>query len=91
MFVAHHPDGDVDLLRRAYEVAAEAHAGQVRKTGDPYITHPLAVAHMLAGYGLDEQTLAAALLHDTVEDTNLTLSDLVHAVRGRDRRVSSTA
>ncbi|HJQ92526.1 MAG TPA: bifunctional (p)ppGpp synthetase/guanosine-3',5'-bis(diphosphate) 3'-pyrophosphohydrolase [Acidimicrobiia bacterium] len=76
VFVAHHPDGDVDLLRRAYEVAAEAHAGQVRKTGDPYITHPLAVAHMLAGYGLDEQTLAAALLHDTVEDTNLTLSDL---------------
>ncbi len=76
VFVAHHPEGDVDLLRRAYEVAAEAHAGQVRKTGDPYITHPLAVAHMLAGYGLDEQTLAAALLHDTVEDTNLTLSDL---------------
>ena len=76
VFVAHHPDGDVDLLRRAYEVAAEAHAAQVRKTGDPYITHPLAVAHMLAGYGLDEQTLAAALLHDTVEDTNLTLSDL---------------
>ena len=76
VFVAHHPDGDVDLLRRAYEVAAEAHTGQVRKTGDPYITHPLAVAHMLAGYGLDEPTLAAALLHDTVEDTNLTLSDL---------------
>ena len=76
VFVAHHPDGDVELLRRAHEVAAEAHAGQVRKTGDPYITHPLAVAHMLAGYGLDEQTLAAALLHDTVEDTNLTLSDL---------------
>jgi GTP pyrophosphokinase len=75
-FVAHHPDGDVDLLRRAYEVAAEAHAGQVRKTGDPYITHPLAVAQMLAGYGLDEPTLAAALLHDTVEDTNLTLNDL---------------
>jgi GTP pyrophosphokinase len=75
-FVAHHPDGDVDLLRRAYELAAEAHAGQVRKTGDPYITHPLAVAQMLAEYGLDEPTLAAALLHDTVEDTNLTLADL---------------
>jgi GTP diphosphokinase / guanosine-3',5'-bis(diphosphate) 3'-diphosphatase len=75
-FIAHHPDGDVDLLQRAYQVAAEAHAGQVRKTGDPYITHPLAVAQMLAGYGLDEPTLAAALLHDTVEDTNLTLNDL---------------
>ncbi len=75
-FVAHHPDGDVDLLRRAYELAAEAHAGQVRKTGDAYITHPLAVALMLAEYGLDEPTLAAALLHDTVEDTTLTLNDL---------------
>jgi GTP diphosphokinase / guanosine-3',5'-bis(diphosphate) 3'-diphosphatase len=75
-FVAHHPDGDVDMLRRAHDVAAAAHAGQLRKTGDPFITHPLAVALMLAEYGLDEPTLAAALLHDTVEDTALTLSDL---------------
>ncbi len=75
-FTAHHPEGDVELLRRAYEVAAAAHKGQVRKTGDPYITHPVAVALMLAEYGLDEPTLAAAMLHDTVEDTSLTLSDL---------------
>ncbi len=75
-FRVHHPDGDVDLLRRAYELARQAHEGQFRKTGDPYITHPVTVALMLAEYGLDEPTLAAALLHDTVEDTNLTLSDI---------------
>jgi GTP pyrophosphokinase len=75
-FLAHHPDGDIALLRRAFEVAEAAHQGQVRKTGDPYITHPVTVAFMLAEYGLDEPTLAAALLHDTVEDTTLSLSDL---------------
>ena len=75
-FLAHHPDGDVDLLRRAYELADRAHAGQVRKTGHPYITHPLAVAWHLAHYGLDAATIAAALLHDTVEDTDVTLEHL---------------
>jgi GTP pyrophosphokinase len=75
-FRAHHPEGDVDLITRAYEVAAEAHEGQLRKTGDPYISHPLAVALMLAEHGLDEATVAAALLHDTVEDTPVTLDDL---------------
>ncbi|MEA1903862.1 MAG: bifunctional (p)ppGpp synthetase/guanosine-3',5'-bis(diphosphate) 3'-pyrophosphohydrolase [Actinomycetota bacterium] len=75
-FRAHHPDGNVETLRRAHEVAEEAHAGQVRKTGHPYITHPLMVAYMLANYGLDEQTIAAALLHDTVEDTDITLHQL---------------
>lgn len=73
-FREHHPRGNIELLRRAYEVAERAHAGQVRKTGEPYITHPLAVAKMLADYGLDESTLAAAFLHDTVEDTELTLA-----------------
>ena len=75
-FLRHHPDGETALLRRAYEMAEAAHEGQVRKTGDPYITHPVTVALMLAEYGLDEPTLAAALLHDTVEDTTLSLSDL---------------
>ncbi|HUF15915.1 MAG TPA: bifunctional (p)ppGpp synthetase/guanosine-3',5'-bis(diphosphate) 3'-pyrophosphohydrolase [Acidimicrobiia bacterium] len=75
-FEAHYPDGDVDLLRRAHETAANAHEGQVRKTGDPYITHPTTVAYMLAQYGLDSDTLAAALLHDTVEDTPLTLMEV---------------
>jgi len=72
-FRAHYPDGDVELLRRAFDTASHAHEGQVRKTGDPYISHPVAVAHMLAQYGLDADTIAAAFLHDTIEDTPLTL------------------
>jgi GTP pyrophosphokinase len=75
-FLARHPDADDDLLRRAYDVATEAHAGQVRQTGDPYVTHPIAVTKILADYGLDEATLAAALMHDVVEDTDVTLKDL---------------
>ena len=72
----HHPGGDVEVLRRAYDVANDAHAGQIRKTGDAYITHPLAVALMLAEYGLDTETVAAGFLHDTVEDTELSLDEL---------------
>jgi guanosine-3',5'-bis(diphosphate) 3'-pyrophosphohydrolase len=72
-FRQHYRDGDVELLRRAHATAAKAHEGQVRKTGDPYITHPTTVAYMLAQYGLDADTIAAAFLHDTVEDTPLTL------------------
>lgn len=75
-FRAHYPDGDVELLRKAHATAAKAHAGQIRKTGDDYITHPTAVAHMLAQYGLDVDTIAAAFLHDTVEDTPLTLAEV---------------
>lgn len=75
-YIGHHPDGDVDPIIRAYELAARAHEGQVRKTGDPYITHPIAVAEMLADYGLDTPTLTAALLHDTVEDTDVTMDQL---------------
>ena len=75
-FRRHHPDGNVETLRHAHEVAAAAHEGVLRKTGDPFITHPEMVAYMLAVYGLDEATLAAALLHDTVEDTELTLQQL---------------
>ncbi|CAN5802068.1 bifunctional (p)ppGpp synthetase/guanosine-3',5'-bis(diphosphate) 3'-pyrophosphohydrolase [soil metagenome] len=80
-FRLHHRDGDIELLRRAYDLAKEAHEGQVRKTGAPYITHPLAVAKMLAETGLDAATLAAALLHDTVEDTHLTL-DMIESEFG---------
>jgi guanosine-3',5'-bis(diphosphate) 3'-pyrophosphohydrolase len=75
-FRRHFPDGDLDLVLRAYAAARQAHAGQVRRTGDPYITHPLAVAHILAGYGLDAQTIAAALLHDALEDTDLSLDQV---------------
>jgi GTP diphosphokinase / guanosine-3',5'-bis(diphosphate) 3'-diphosphatase len=82
-FEAHYPDGDSELLRRAHETAARAHEGQIRKTGDPYITHPTTVAFMLAQYGLDADTIAAAFLHDTVEDTPLTLGE-VEEKFGRD-------
>jgi GTP pyrophosphokinase len=71
-----HPKADTTLLTRAYAVAAEAHEGQVRRSGDPYIVHPVAVATILAELGLDEVTLAAALLHDAVEDTGLSLDDV---------------
>ena len=71
-----HPKADLALLQRAYEVAAAKHAGQQRKSGDPYITHPLAVSTILAELGMDTTTLVAALLHDTVEDTDYPLDKL---------------
>jgi hypothetical protein len=70
------PDADVDLLQRAYDVAAHCHQGQFRRSGDPYITHPVTVAAILAGLGADDLTLCAAILHDTVEDTPYTLTAL---------------
>ncbi|MGA7271607.1 MAG: bifunctional (p)ppGpp synthetase/guanosine-3',5'-bis(diphosphate) 3'-pyrophosphohydrolase [Acidimicrobiia bacterium] len=76
VFAGHHPEEDTQLLTRAFELADSAHRGQTRKTGHPYITHPLAVAWHLAHYGLDAATVAAALLHDTVEDTEVTLEQL---------------
>ena len=71
-----HPKADLSLLGRAYEVAERCHRGQLRKSGDPYITHPLAVAAILADLGMTVPTLCAALLHDTVEDTDYTLEKL---------------
>ncbi|WP_067780820.1 RelA/SpoT family protein [Actinomyces vulturis] len=73
---AHHPKADTSLIVRAYTVAEKCHQGQRRKSGEPYITHPVAVATILAELGMTPQTLAAALLHDTVEDTDFTLDDL---------------
>ncbi len=73
---ARHPEADEEPIRRAYAVAKQAHAGQFRQTGDPYISHPIAVAQILADYGLDPPTIAAALMHDVVEDTSVTLEDL---------------
>lgn len=72
----HHPKADIALIERAYAAAERAHSGQKRKSGEPYITHPIAVAQILADLGIGAKTLAAALLHDTVEDTEYTL-DLV--------------
>jgi guanosine-3',5'-bis(diphosphate) 3'-pyrophosphohydrolase len=73
---ASHPKADLGVIERAFEVAAKAHAGQKRKSGDPYITHPVAVAGILAELGMTPPTLAAALLHDTVEDTSYELDSL---------------
>jgi GTP pyrophosphokinase len=71
-----YPKADLAILQRAYAVAEERHATQLRRSGDPYITHPLAVANILAELGMDTTTLVAALLHDTVEDTGYTLEAL---------------
>ena len=70
------PAEQLPLLRRAWEVGASAHAGQTRKSGEPYITHPVAVARILAELGLDVEALIAAILHDTIEDTPLTREEL---------------
>src|SRR6478609_9084024 len=71
-----HRKADTALIEQAFEVARVAHADQVRRSGEPYITHPLGVALILADLGLDDVTIAAALLHDAVEDTTVTSEDL---------------
>ena len=70
------PDADIELICRAYDVAASWHQGQTRRSGDPYITHPLAVATILAETGADDEMLCAAMLHDTIEYTPCTLASL---------------
>ncbi len=72
----HRPSINVGLIERAYDVAVAAHEGQLRASGEPYVTHPVEVAHYLAGLQMDAETLAAALLHDVPEDTDLTLLDI---------------
>jgi GTP pyrophosphokinase len=73
---ATHPRADLSIIEKAYDVAERAHRGQLRKSGDAYITHPLAVTTILAELGMTPATLAAALLHDTVEDTAYSLGQL---------------
>ncbi|MEV6651566.1 HD domain-containing protein [Streptomyces sp. NPDC051219] len=80
---AHHPDADLAVLHRAYVLAESSHRGQMRKSGEPYITHPLAVTLILAELGAETTTLTASLLHDTVEDTEVTL-DQVRAEFGKE-------
>jgi GTP diphosphokinase / guanosine-3',5'-bis(diphosphate) 3'-diphosphatase len=75
---ANHAKADLGLVERAYRTAERLHTGQTRKSGDAFITHPLAVTTILAELGMTEATLCAALLHDTVEDTNYTLTQLTH-------------
>ncbi|MEU6257351.1 HD domain-containing protein [Streptomyces sp. NPDC047043] len=73
---AHYPGADLEILRRAYVLAESSHRGQMRKSGEPYITHPLAVTLILAELGAETTTLTASLLHDTVEDTDVTLDQV---------------
>src|ERR1044071_10135648 len=87
---APNPDADVELLRRAYVFSAYEHRGQVRRSGEPYMVHPLEVADILADLRLDVVTLAAGLLHDIVEDTPNTIEkirdlfgeEVAHVVEG---------
>ncbi len=73
---AYQPDADFDLLRRAYVVAAQAHGGQVRRSGEPYLSHPLEVAGILADLKLDIVSVACGFLHDVVEDTEVTIDEI---------------
>ena len=68
----YHPSDDISMIEKAYRIAYEAHKGQKRKSGEPYIIHPLCVAIILADLELDKETIVAGLLHDVVEDTVMT-------------------
>ena len=70
------PNADMDLVERAYRYADEKHKNQLRKSGEPYIIHPLAVAEIVAEMGLDTDAIAAALLHDCLEDTDASFEEL---------------
>ncbi|MCB0408158.1 MAG: bifunctional (p)ppGpp synthetase/guanosine-3',5'-bis(diphosphate) 3'-pyrophosphohydrolase, partial [Bdellovibrionales bacterium] len=70
------PQADTNFIRKAYEFSEKAHAGQIRRSGEPYISHPLGVAGILADLHLDLPTIATGLLHDTVEDTDVTLDEI---------------
>lgn len=74
--LAHNPEADAAMVRKAYEYSSAAHAGQLRLSGDPYFMHPTSVAKTLAEMGFDEHTVAAGLLHDTVEDTSASIEEL---------------
>jgi len=73
---SYYPDADLDLIRAAYVYSAQVHLGQTRRSGEPYLVHPVAVARILAQMKLDEASVATGLLHDTVEDTLATIEDV---------------
>ena len=75
-----HPGYSNSDLERAYVAAEKAHSGQLRKSGEPYITHPVAVAQILTELGMDLPTIMAALLHDTVEDTSYSIDEIKNIV-----------
>ena len=72
-----NPAYDLDFIGKAYDVANEMHAGQIRKSGEPYLVHPVCVAEILAELGMDEETIAAGLLHDVIEDTSYSKEDMI--------------
>src|SRR6202047_4662763 len=75
---SYNPDTNEDLLNRAYVYAMKAHGAQTRASGDPYFSHPLEVAAILTDLKLDDATIVAALLHDTIEDTEATRAEIDH-------------
>ncbi|KJS83895.1 MAG: (p)ppGpp synthetase [Peptococcaceae bacterium BICA1-8] len=78
-----NPKANTELIKKAYDFAVDAHEGQLRNSGEPYIIHPLAVSLILTNLGLDDTTIAAALLHDVVEDTNIELK-VIHEIFGEE-------
>lgn len=72
----YHPSADISMIEKAYKIAVGAHKGQVRKSGEPYIIHPLWVGIILADLEMDKETIVAGMLHDAVEDTEMTLEDV---------------
>ncbi|MFN5701940.1 MAG: HD domain-containing protein, partial [Betaproteobacteria bacterium] len=75
--LAYLPKGDLKLVREAFKFADAAHLGQFRASGEPYITHPIAVAGLCAGWRLDAQAIMAALMHDAMEDCGVTKPELI--------------
>ena len=86
----YHPSTDISLIEKAYRIAEKAHEGQVRKSGEPYIIHPLCVSIILADLEMDKETIVAGLLHDVLEDTILTEQQLAEEF-GEDVLCSWTA
>ena len=72
---------NMDLISRAYDIAEEMHRNQLRKSGEEYLIHPVAVAEILAELGMDSETIAAGLLHDVIEDTSFTMEDMKKGLR----------
>ena len=72
----YHPSTDISMIEKAYHIADDAHKGQLRKSGEPYIIHPLCVAIILADLELDKESIVAGLLHDVVEDTVMTPEEI---------------
>src|SRR3954447_15636185 len=73
---SYHPDPDLDIIKKAYVYSAKVHQGQIRKSGEPYLIHPLEVAGILAELKLDEASIVTGLLHDTIEDTLASAEEL---------------